>query len=273
MNNKILNFNFYGLKFSSFELDELKEDVINTVTSGLKKVYFGYSLGSLPYFRKYPIMAEISNKFDVMLTDGRGMFLLVKYSGYPVKCDISIPNFTKLVLEIANEKRMSVMIIGSSPENNSNAVLNTRKKYKNAVIYDGHHGGDFSEEEQKITIDKINKAAPDILLVGVSSPKKEVFVKNWKDRLNVKIIIPFGGAIDILSGKSKPIPKIIKKLCLGGFYRFFQEPRRLFRDSILYVANVIFLFFPVFIYKVFLIRDENFCIPHFYNKNYNCEEF
>ncbi len=273
MHNSIRYFNFYGLKFSSFNINQLKEDLLNTIASNSKKVYFGYSLGTLPYFKKYPEIASICNEFDVMVADGRGMYLLLRLFKKPIYSDISIPNLTQLALEIANENKYSVMIVGSTPENNYNAVIKTRKKYKNAIIYDGYDGGDFSYEAQMVTVEKINKYAPDILFIGVSSPKKEKFVGNWKDMLKVKVIIPFGGAIDILSGKSKPIPKLIKKLCLGGFYRFIQEPRRLFRDSIIYVFNVMFIFFPVFFFNVVVKRNKEFCIPGFYNRKYKCENF
>lgn len=272
-NNKIKHFNFYGLKFSSFDLNLLKEDIIKTIESGSKKVYFGYSLGTLPYFKKYPEIASISNKFDVMLADGRGMYLLLKLFKKPILSDISIPQLTQMILKIADENRYSVMLVGSTPENNLKATINIKHKYKNAKIYEGFDGGDFSYENQLETVEKINNNSPDILMIGVSSPKKELFVNNWKDIMNVKLIVPIGGAIDILSGKSKPIPKLIKKLCLGGFYRFIQEPIRLFRDSIIYVLNVLFVFFPVFFFNVLIKKNENFCIPKFYNNNYDCEKF
>ena len=35
------------------------------------------------------------------------------------------------------------------------------------------------------------------------------------------------------------IPKFIKKIGFAWFYRFIQEPRRLFRDSILYTLNIV----------------------------------
>jgi len=75
----------------------------------------------------------------------------------------------------------------------------------------------FTPEDNEKTAAYINKFKPDILFVGVTSPKKEKFAWEWKDKLDVSLIVPFGGAIDILSGKSKPIPRVIKKNDFGSF--------------------------------------------------------
>jgi len=260
--------NFFGLKISVFEIDELRSYIKESVKSRQKKILFGYSLGTFPYFKKHPEIAVFSNQFDVSVTDGRGLYLLGKILGYPVKSDLSIPNMSKMVMELADENRFSVMIIGSSPENNLKATENARKSYPNAIFYDGHDGGWFTPEDQLITVGKISKVKPDILLIGVSSPKKEAFAATWKEKLDVKIIVPFGGAIDILSGKSKPIPRIIKKLAIGSIWRFIQEPKRLFRDSILYPLNVMFLLLPSLLLTVYVLRRP-FSIPKFYNRS--CE--
>jgi N-acetylglucosaminyldiphosphoundecaprenol N-acetyl-beta-D-mannosaminyltransferase len=261
----IPSYDFLGLKVSQFRIDELLEWTEYRITNNLKTVVYGYSLGTFPYFRKYPEIGYISNSFDVLLCDGRGFFFLNKLFRYPVEDEISIPNYTNLVLELANKHKFSVMIIGSSTANNQEATKRCRMKYSDAIVFDGYDGGDFGKESWKTTIEKINSVKPDILLVGVSSPKKEVFAKNNLEVLEVKLIIPFGGAIDIMSGKSKPIPITIKKMGLGGIYRFIQEPKRLFRDSILYGLSVVFIMLPVLVVKKLILKNE-FNVINFYNK-------
>ena len=203
-----------------------------------------------------------------MLSDGRGLYILAKILGFKLKSDFSIPNFSWELLKFADKEHYSVLIIGSSAENNRKATLNARKLYPDATIIEGIDGGDFSFSENQKTVSYINQHKPDILFIGVTSPKKEKFAWELKEKLDVNVIVPFGGAIDILSGKSKPIPKIIKKMALGALWRFIQEPKRLFRDSILYPLNVILVLIPSLIFKVYILRRP-FSIPKFYNKN--CE--
>ena len=260
--------NFFGLKLSVFTNTELLEYIKHVINTKRKAICYGYSFGTLPYFKKYPEIAIFSNQFEVSLCDGRGLYLLSKALGYKLKSDLSIPNFSNKILEIADKERFSMMLIGSSRENNLNATKKIRETYKNAIVYDGYDGGMFTPEDQIKTVEVINKFRPDILFIGVSCPKKENFAYLWKERLEVSIIVPFGGAIDILSGKSKPIPKLVKKLMLGALWRFFQEPKRLFRDSIINSFSTLFLMIPSLLFTHYVLRKE-FSIPKFYNKN--CE--
>ena len=264
--DKIQHFDFYGLKLTSFQEEDLIQYLESCIDKRQKAVCYGYSLGSIPYFKNHPEYLEYGNQFDIMTCDGRGIYLLAKWSGFPVKTDLSIPNMTWEILDLANKNEYSVLIIGSSPENNKNATEQARIKYPGAKFYNGTDGGKFSPADQQKTANYINSVKPDILLVGVSSPKKESFAYHWKKELDVKIIVPFGGAIDILSGKSKPIPKIIKKMCLGAYYRFFQEPRRLFRDSILYTGSVMFKVIPRLVFLKLIGQDKKLSIPKLYNK-------
>lgn len=264
--NIIDHVNFFGLKLSVFSEDEVFPYVKDVVRKKGKIVCFGYSLGTFPYLKKYPEIAVLSNKFEIMLSDGRGLYLLARLLGFKLKSDISIPNFSWKLFELADQEKFSILIIGSTPKNNQAASVNARRLYPHATIYDGIDGGMFTPEENEKTAEYINKLKPDILFIGVTSPKKEKFAWEWKEKLNVSIIVPFGGAIDILAGKSKPIPKIVKKMALGAIWRFIQEPRRLFRDSIIYPANVFLLLIPTLLYQVYFL-GRPFSIPKYYSKS------
>lgn len=264
----IPSYDFLGLKVSRFKTNDLLKWTQDRITNNLKTVVYGFSLGTLPYFKNHPEIGYISNGFDVLLCDGRGFYFLNKLFNYPVMDEISIPNYANKALELANANKYSVMMIGSSEANNQEATRRCRLKYKDAIVFDGYDGGDFSSLSWGKTVAKINAVKPDILLVGVSSPKKEVFVKNNLEILDVKLVIPFGGAIDIMSGKSKPIPKAIKQVGLGGVYRFIQEPKRLFRDSILYGFSVVFMMLPALILRKSILRKE-FNVIDFYHGHDN----
>jgi N-acetylglucosaminyldiphosphoundecaprenol N-acetyl-beta-D-mannosaminyltransferase len=260
--------NFFGLKLSVFTDNQLLDYIKYAISHKEKTVCYGYSFGTLPYFKKYPEIAIYSNRFEVSLCDGRGLYLLAKILGYNLKSDLSIPNLSRNALELADKEGFSLMLLGSSKENNLRATENIRKKYPKAIIYDGYDGGWFNLNDQLKSVEIINQKKPDILFIGVSCPKKESFAYTWKDKLDVSVIIPFGGGIDILSGRSKPIPKPIKKLMLGALWRFFQEPKRLFRDSIINSFNTLFLMIPSLLFNHYIMRKE-FSIPKFYNKS--CE--
>jgi N-acetylglucosaminyldiphosphoundecaprenol N-acetyl-beta-D-mannosaminyltransferase len=257
---------FFGLKLSIFDEDDLFLYLKEAVKNKSKKICYGYSFGIFPYLKKYPEIAVYSNRFDILLCDGRGLYMLAKLLGFKLKSDMAIPNFSWRLFSLADREKLSVLIIGSTTENNQAATRNARRLYPRATIYDGIDGGRFTPEDNEKTAAYINELKPDILFVGVSSPKKEKFVWEWKEKLDVSLIIPFGGAIDILSRKSKPIPKLIKKMALGALWRFVQEPRRLFRDSIIYPVNVFFRLIPSLLFNRYILK-KSFSIPNYYDRS------
>ncbi len=261
---EIKSVDFFGLKISLFSRRQIEHTIIDTIGKKGKKIYYGYSIWTITSFRFMPELYTFSESFDIMVSDGRWFYWFAKLFRIPIQYELSIPQLSNLVLDIANQKGYSVMIIGSTEETNKLATLFLRNNYPNILVFDGCHGGNFSKNDQENTVKVINNVSPNILLIGVSSPKKEEFAYNWKKELNANIIIPFGGMIDGLAGKVKLVPPIIKKLGLGAWYRTFQEPGRMFKNRI-YMATEFFLrILPITFFQVLVLRRKEFKIPSIY---------
>ena len=257
---------FYGLKLSLFSKLELIQRIIDVILNNEKIICYGYSLGTIYLMKKSPEIYTYGNQADILVTDGRLLYLFAKILNFPLRCDISIPNLVKLLLEFANEHKLSVFLLGADKETNSNAVRNLRLAYPNIIVPDGIDGY-FKHEEENDIIARINRVSPDIVLIGISSPIKERLAFTWKDRLNTKIIVPCGGMIDVFAGKTKQSPNLIKKLGLASVYRIIQEPKRILKRNLKIYYYVFFKFLPIFFLKVILKRDKNFSIPEFLNIN------
>lgn len=261
----INHLDFFGLKLSVFTENQLIQAINLTIIRGKKLICYGYNFGMFPYFKKYPEIPRYANQFDILIADGRGYYLFAKFLGYPIKSDLSIPFLVDRVIKLASDKKYSILLLGATEEINKKATERIQSKFPDIKVFKGHHGY-FREENEHQIVDFINTSKPNILLIGISSPMKERFAYKWKNELDCNIIIPCGGVIDILAGHKKPIPKLIKKFGLAWFFRFVQEPRRLFRDSILHILNVGFLLIPSLLFRVYLLKKP-FSIPGFYNKS------
>lgn len=252
--------NFLGLNFSNFTFLDLVRNLTETVNTKTKVIVYGYSLGTFPYMTQYPVIYSLGQCADIVVCDGRGLFLLMKSLKSPIKYEISLPNLVLLTLKLAERKKFSILLLGGSIENNLLATVNLRKDYPNAMIYDGIDGY-FADEE--IVLDKINHLKPDILLIGISSPKKEIFILQNRKKISSNIIIPCGGMIDVLAGKVKQTPAVFKYLGLASLFRVLQEPRRLARRYFFIYTFLFFKFLPVIFFKVVLLRNKKFSIPKF----------
>ncbi len=218
--------NFHGINISDFTEEELWSEIDSTIQTGEQKVVHWRSLGTPYLMKKTPGLLEITNNFDIILIDGRGLFLFMKMMGQQLRSELYTSWFTLELLKKAAKKNYSVMILGATEEVNRTATSNIKNDYKVKTVHPGINGYFTPEEEDKI-VEQINRFAPDILLVGISTPKKELFAHKHRHHLNVRVIHLCGGMVDVIAGKTKITPKWIKKIGFAWLYRIMQEPRRL----------------------------------------------
>ncbi len=84
-----------------------------------------------------------------------------------------------------------------------------------------------SEEDQMIAT--INRSHPDIVWVGLSTPKQERFMAQYSERLNASLLVGVGAAFDIHAGLLSDAPAWVKNCGLQWLDRLIKEPRRLWR--------------------------------------------
>lgn len=254
------HFDFYGLKISTFSLLQFINYIIYNVHRNQKVIIYGYSIGSIIYAQKVPEILW-GNKADVSLIDGQGLFYLIKLLKFKVQEGLSIPNGILEILKIANQNSYSIMLYGSDIETNRNASMNISKEYSSIKLLNGIDGYSHTIEE---SIELINSSRPNILLIGISSPMKEIIAFRNKEKINANIIIPCGGMIDVLASKTKQTSPFLKKLGFASIVRVIQEPGRLYKRYLYLYFNIFFNFFPRFFYSV-IFKKRPFTIPQLLN--------
>ena len=75
---------------------------------------------------------------------------------------------------------------------------------------------------------RIEAAKPDIVWVGVGTPRQDAFVARQASRLGCTLV-PVGAAFDFNSGTKRSAPAIVQRMGMEWLYRFAKEPRRLWR--------------------------------------------
>ncbi len=92
----------------------------------------------------------------------------------------------------------------------------------------------LSNQEDEEIMSLINAAKPDILWIGLSTPKQERWMYEYRSKLQVPVIVGVGAAFDINSGRSKQAPRWMREHGLEWSFRLLQEPRRLWRRYLIY---------------------------------------
>lgn len=85
-----------------------------------------------------------------------------------------------------------------------------------------------ADEETDIAA-RIRELKPDIVWVGLSTPKQERFMAEYLPKLDVTLMAGVGAAFDFHSGRVRQAPRWIQRSGFEWFYRMCAQPRRLAR--------------------------------------------
>lgn len=177
-------------------------------------------------------LKEICDKADLILTDGQIVVKLSRYLGNPIKERVCMTDFVWDVFDLAIKKDYRVFLFGGKEDVLFKATENIKKRLPELNIVDSYSppfGFEKNEEMLEEANRRIKASDADILIVFLGCPKQEKFIYQNKDKYQVPISITMGGCVDFMAGKVKRAPLWMQNIGLEWFYRFLQEPKRMFR--------------------------------------------
>jgi len=90
-----------------------------------------------------------------------------------------------------------------------------------------------TEEEMQVA-SRIQSTTPDVLWVGLSTPKQEKWIWAFQNRVDVPVMVGVGAAFDFHTGRVRQAPVWMREHGLEWFFRLVCEPRRLWRRYLVY---------------------------------------
>lgn len=183
-------------------------------------------------------LTDIINSCPLINADGQSIVWGAKLLGYELPERVAgIDIFTELV-KLSEKKGYRVFFFGATEEVVITVVRLYKEKYPNLNVA-GYRNGYFKEEDSVKIAEEIKKSKADILFVAFSSPKKEFWIRKYMNIMQVPFAMGVGGSFDVIAGKTTRAPKWMQNAGLEWFYRFIQEPRRMFKRYI--VGNLKFI--------------------------------
>lgn len=177
-------------------------------------------------------LKDICEKADLILTDGQIVVKLSRKYGTPIKERVCMTDFVWDVFDLAIENSYKVFLLGGKENVLARATENVKKKLPSLNIVDSFSppfGFENDVTLLKETNERIKASGADILIVFLGCPKQEKFIAQNKDIYQVPISFTMGGCVDFLAGGVKRAPKWMQEVGLEWFFRFMQEPKRMFR--------------------------------------------
>jgi len=232
---RILNTNLSLINF-----DELKKNVIQTVTINSVTNIIACDFRQILYFRK--IRLSIDNTF--FYPDSSGIYFILKiiYHRYSNSFKRLVStDFHYSLLEIGEKNKYKFYFLGDTTDTLSRFREKILEKYPQLEIVGLSNG--YEDLNSKNLITQINDSGADILLIGLGVPKQEEWLIKNSTFLNVSVRITVGAFFTFYSGKIKRAPKLMRKLYLEWLFRFIHEPKRLFERYVIEFPKTFYLVF------------------------------
>jgi N-acetylglucosaminyldiphosphoundecaprenol N-acetyl-beta-D-mannosaminyltransferase len=163
---------------------------------------------------------------DLILADGQSVVWAGKLAGSPLPERVAGIDLLQALLPEAALRGYRVYFLGARPEALGRMLDAVEEAYPTLQIA-GARDGYFSAAEAPAVAQEIRDSKADLLFLGMSSPKKELFEQRWGPQTGAWVIHGVGGSFDVLAGEVRRAPLWWRKHGMEWLYRAIQEPLRL----------------------------------------------
>ena len=175
---------------------------------------------------------------DVLLADGQSVVWASRLLRRAVPERVAGVDLFERLLELAARDGRSVYLLGARADVLATLQQRLGERFPALKIVCARDGY-FTDAEASTVAADIADSGADMLFLGMTSPKKEIFLGDYGETLGVPVLHGVGGSFDILAGVTKRAPLLWQRLGVEWLYRVLQEPRRLWRRY--FTTNVTFI--------------------------------
>jgi N-acetylglucosaminyldiphosphoundecaprenol N-acetyl-beta-D-mannosaminyltransferase len=227
----------FSIPIDALTLEEALDRVDETIARGGRLRIGVVNAAKIVSMRSNDLLRDSVLSSDLILADGVSVVWAARMLGRPLPERVAGIDLMMGMLRRGNERGYGVFCLGATDGVLDAVAARLAVDYPNLRLA-GRRNGYFSEEEEGEVAELVASAKPDILLVAITSPKKEKFLARWADRMGVPVCHGVGGSFDVYAGKVRRAPERWQRLGLEWLYRVMQEPRRLWRRYL--TTNTVF---------------------------------
>lgn len=217
---------------NNVDMNEALSAIDEMIASGKKSYVVAINVDVVMKIEDDLHLKKIVDEADMVLVDGKPLIWISRWHEKPVKVKISGSDLVPLLCTKARDKGYSIFIIGGKDGVAERAKENLERDLPGIEIV-GTYAPPFGFEKDEIELEKINKmiseAHPDILIACFGCPKQEKWIYENYQKYDAKVSICAGATVDFLAGNVNRAPRWMSEHGLEWFYRFLQEPKRMFK--------------------------------------------
>jgi N-acetylglucosaminyldiphosphoundecaprenol N-acetyl-beta-D-mannosaminyltransferase len=166
---------------------------------------------------------------DLINVDGQSIVWAARFLGKRIPERVTGIDLMENLVNLAYKQGYKCFFFGAKEEVVSKVAELYAQKYSPDIIA-GYRNGYYTQEEEERIAKQISESEANMLFVAITSPRKEIFLNNYKYLLNkVNFTMGVGGSFDVVAGITKRAPRWMQKIGLEWLFRFIQEPRRMWK--------------------------------------------
>ncbi len=183
--------------------------------------------------RRDRFLAHFFDSAGLLLADGVGIVMAARFLHGRKIGRVTGADLMQSVCGLAAERGYRLFLFGASEDVNGLAVAELQRRYPGIRIV-GRANGYIPNEEMDELVARIRSLDVDILFVALGSPRQEKWIHANAERSGVKVCQGVGGTFDVLAGKVRRAPSIVRACGAEWLYRLITQPSRFRRQFCLF---------------------------------------
>ena len=197
------------------------------------KAVVGYAnIHSLNLAFENPWLRDYYNQCAVVFCDGVAVKFAAKILGAALPHRLTLPDWIAQLAEQCATTDRTMFLLGGKDGAAQKAADKLMGQVPGLEIVGTHHGY-FDKRKggqaNQTLVKHINRAAPDVLVVGFGIPLQERWILENKSDLQVRVFLAAGALFDYISGEMWRAPRWMTDNGFEWLGRLVREPRRLWR--------------------------------------------
>jgi len=233
--------NVLGVGISAIDLDTAEQVIDAALQNGNQSYVCVTSVHGIMEAQKDPKFRSILNQSLLTTPDGMPTVWVGKLQGFAQIDRVFGPDLMARICCLSEKKGYTHFLYGGA-RGTAEMLRSCLLAQYPALRITGTYTPPFralNRQEEQELVGIVARARPDVLWVGLSTPKQERFMADYLGKLQTRLMIGVGAAFDFHTGRIKDAPQWLKRAGLQWAHRLWQDPRRLFRRYL--VNNSAFL--------------------------------
>jgi len=237
-----------GCAIDNLSMEETLQKIEGFIESGAPHQHVVVNVDKLVKASRDPDLRRIINECALINVDGMPGVWASRLLGKPLKERVAGVDLFESLVKRAAEKEWRVFFLGAREEI-VRGVKNLYEKTLPDLQIAGYRNGYWKPEEEAAVVKLIADSRPGLLFVAISSPKKEQFLNKYQAEMRIPFAMGVGGTFDVVVGNVKRAPMWMRQWSLEWFFRFLQEPKRMFKRYFIDDMGFFWLLFKEFFRK------------------------